>query len=66
MSPRVSQTAEDWKYKVKDAARTLREAQELKADTKLYKAAIAELKKEQKAIGVALKANRQGRALMSK
>lgn len=42
--------AEEWRWKVEDAARTLREAAKVKRNPKLYKAAIAELKKQRSEI----------------
>lgn len=45
-----AETAEDWKWKVESAARDLREAAKIKRNPKLYKAAIAELKKQRSEI----------------
>lgn len=59
-------SAEDWEWKVKDAANALTQAQELKKDKKLYAAAIKELQNRQKAVGQALAANNVGKAFMSK
>jgi vancomycin resistance protein YoaR len=45
----ASMAASEWKYKVEDAARCLQRAEEVKADKKLFKAAVAELKKQAEA-----------------
>lgn len=47
-------STEDWKWEVESAARTLKEYFKVKANKKLNKAAIAELKREQKEIGKAI------------
>ena len=52
-----SQKAEEWKWKVEDAARTLLAATKVKRDKKLYRAAIAELRRQRTEItGVVNKA----------
>ena len=48
------ETADEWKWKVESAARTMKEYFKVKADTKLRKAAVAYLKKEQSEIGKAI------------
>lgn len=65
MPPKLSQAAEDWKWKVDGAADTLLRAQELTADTKLHKAALAVLKKRQKALDKVVGSSR-GAAFMKK
>ena len=47
-------SAEEWEWKVRSAADTLLEAQKIQTDSKLLKAARAELRKRQKAIDAAL------------
>lgn len=59
------QAADDWKWKVESAADTLLRAQELATDTKLYKAALAMLKKRQKALDKVVGSAR-GAAFMKK
>lgn len=43
-------SAQEKKWEVEDAARTLKRAEEIKVDSGLYKKAMAQLEKEQKAI----------------
>ena len=53
-----SPTVEQWKWKVESAASTLREAAKVKRTPKLYKVAIAELKRQQKEIGQVVSASK--------
>jgi hypothetical protein len=50
-----SPKAEERRWKIESAANTLIEAAKIKKDKKLYKAAIAELKKRRAAIGEVMK-----------
>lgn len=54
----MADVAEQRKWEVESAASTLAEASKIKRKPKLYKAAIAELKKRQKDIGRAISANK--------
>lgn len=54
----MAPVAEQWKWKVESAASTLREAAKVKRTPKLYKAAIAELKKQQKDLGRVISAEK--------
>jgi len=54
----TAQKAEEWRWKVESAASTLREAAKVKRDSKLYKAAIAELKNQRQEIGRVISAGR--------
>lgn len=50
----VGRSDEEWQWKVESAADTLLKAKEVEADAKLHKAALAELKKRQTALGKVL------------
>lgn len=53
-----AQRVEQRKWEVEDAARTLTQAAKIKRDSKLYKAAIAELKKQKEEITKVISANK--------
>lgn len=54
----MTDKAQEWKWDVENAARTLAEAAKVKRTPKLYKAAIAELKKQQREIGRVISAEK--------
>jgi len=60
-TPKMS--AEDWRWKVESAASTLIEAEKIKQDSKLHKAALAEVKKQQDAIGAVVRTSKTARRL---
>jgi len=61
----TSAKADEWKWKVENAARTLQEARKIEGDKKLHAAALKEMKKERDAIDKALSCS-VGRAAMTK
>ena len=65
-TPKPSQSEEDWKYKVRDAASTLIRAEEISRDPKLHTAALKELERIAAEAKKVIARNQRGTALMRK
>ena len=65
-TPKPSQSEEDWKYKVRDAASTLIRAEEISRDPKLHAAALKELERIAAEAKKVIARNQRGTALMRK